>query len=145
MATTTATVSINSSDLTDDTLSINVSKQCYKNGTTLGLDQTTGLNRVYLTAVTNVDIVNTAVATHAGKGGKLYIANLSTTDTEYIIVTKGGNVIGRLYAGDWMWMPHEREDAHVSDIEIEPSVATGMFVEYMMIMDGITLTTAADS
>ena len=145
MATTTATVSINSSDLTDDTLSINVSKQCYKNGTTLGLDQTTGLNRVYLTATTNVDIVNTVGTTHAGKGGKLYIANLSTTDTEYIIVTKGGNVIGRLYAGDWMWMPHEREDAHVSDIEIEPSVATGMFVEYMMIMDGITLTTAADS
>ena len=134
MATTTATVSINSSDLTDDTLSINVSKQCYKAGTTLGLDQTTGLNRLYVTATQQFDPFPVVKgATNAAENGKVYIANLSTTDTEYIIVGIGDAVIGRLYAGDWMWMPWSPKAQHVNDIEITPSVATGMHVEFMAI------------
>jgi len=145
MATTTATLTLTSSDLASDALSLSATKSCYKAGTTLGLDQTTGLNKVYLTATTNVDIITVPGATKAGKNGKVYIANLSTEDTEYIIVTKGGNVIGRLYAGDWMWMPMEQKAQHLSDVEIAPSVATGMWVEYMMIHEGIVLTTSADS
>ena len=145
MATTTATVSISSGDLAGDTLALNTSKSCYKAGTTLGLDQTTGLNKVYLTATTNVDIITVPGATMAGKNAKVYIANLSTDDTEYIIVTKGGNVIGRLYAGDFLWMPMEQKAAHLSDIEIAPSVATGMWVEYMMIHEGMKLTGSADA
>ena len=35
--------------------------------------------------------------------------------------------------------------AHLSDVEIAPSVATGMWVEYMMIHEGIVLTTSADA
>ena len=145
MATTTSTVTIVSDDLGANPININQSKACYKAGTTVGLDQTTGLNKVYLTATTNVDIITVPGATMTGKAAKVYIANLSTVDTEYIIVTKGGNVIGRLYAGDWMWMPMEQKAAHLSDIEIEPGVATGMWVEYMMIHEGIVLTTSADS
>jgi len=134
MATTTATVGINSSDLTDDTLSINVSKQCYKAGTTLGLDQTTGLNRLYVTATQQFDPFPVVKGTtNAAENGKVYIANLSTTDTEYIIVGIGDAVIGRLYAGDWMWMPWSPKAQHVNDIEITPSVATGMHVEFMAI------------
>ena len=134
MATTTATVSINSSDLTDDTLSINVSKQCYKAGTTLGLDQTTGLNRLYVTAVTQFDPFPVVKdATNAAENGKVYIANLSTTDTEYITVGIGDAVIGRLYAGDWMWMPWSPKAQHVNDIEITPSVANGMYIAFMAI------------
>ncbi len=145
MATTTATLALSSPDLVGDALALNTSKACYKAGTTLGLDQTTGLNKVYLTATTNVDIITVPGAVMAGKNAKVYIANLSTTDTEYIIVTKGGNVIGRLYAGDWMWMPMEQKAAHLSDVEIAPSVATGMWAEYMMIHEGVVLTTSADS
>ena len=145
MATTTATLTLISSDLTSDALSLSTTKSCYKAGTTLGLDQTTGLNKVYLTATTNVDIITVPGATIAGKNAKVYIANLSTEDTEYIIVTKGGNVIGRLYAGDWMWMPMEQKAQHLSDVEISPSVATGMWAEYMMIHEGVVLTTSVDS
>ena len=145
MATTTATLNLISSDLASDGLAINTSKQCYKAGTTIGLDQTTGLTKTYLTATTNVDIITVPGAVMAGKNAKVYIANLSTEDTEYIIVTKGGNVIGRLYAGDFLWMPMEQKAAHLSDIEIAPSVATGMWVEYMMIHEGTVLTTSADS
>ena len=145
MATTTATLTLTSSDLSSDPLSLSTTKTCYKAGTTIGLDQTTGLNKVYLTAVTNVDIITVPGATKAGNNAKVYIANLSTDDTEYIIVTKGGNVIGRLYAGDFCWMPMEQKAAHLSDVEISPSVATGMWVEYMMIHEGVVLTTSADS
>ena len=145
MATTTATLSLTSSDLSSDPLSLSTTKTCYKAGTTIGLDQSTGLNKVYLTAVTPVDIITVPGATKAGNNAKVYIANLSTDDTEYIIVTKGNNVIGRLYAGDYLWMPMEQKAAHLSDIEIAPSVATGMWVEYMMIHEGTVLTTSADS
>lgn len=134
MATTNATVSITSNDLTDDNLSINVSKQCYKAGTTIGLDQTTGLNRLYVTATTQFDPFPAIKgATNAAENGKVYIANLSTTDTEYITVGIGDAVIGRLYAGDWLWMPWSPQLQHVSDIEITPSVATGINVEFMSI------------
>ena len=145
MATTTATLTLTSSDLSSDPLSLSTTKTCYKAGTTIGLDQSTGLNKVYLTAVTPVDIITVPGATKAGNNAKVYIANLSTDDTEYIIVTKGNNVIGRLYAGDYLWMPMEQKAVHLSDVEIAPSVATGMWVEYMMIHEGIVLTTSADS
>ena len=110
MATTTATLALSSPDLVGDALALNTTKACYKAGTTIGLDQSTGLARVYLTVVTNVDIITVPGAVMAGKNAKVYIANLSTDETEYIIVTKGGNVIGRLYAGDWMFIPFGMND-----------------------------------
>ena len=145
MATTTASLSLTSSDLFADNLSISTSHQLNKAGTTIGLDQTTGLNRVYLTATTNVDIFTVPGATKDGKKSHVYIANLSTDETEYITVTIGDKVIGRLYAQDFLWMPWNQQAQHLSDLEIAPSVATGMNVEYMIIHEGIVLTTAADS
>ena len=146
MATTTATLSLTSSDLSSDPLSLSTTKTCYKAGTTIGLDQTTGLAKTYLTAVTNIDIfVPVPGSTMAGKNGKVYIANLSTEDSEYIIVSVMNKVIGRLYAGDWLWMPLEHIDQHKSDIEVQPSVATGMWVEFMHIHEGMVYPTHADS
>ena len=145
MATTTASLSLTSRDLFDDSLSISTSKTLYKAGLTEGLDQTTGVNKVYLTATTNVDLITVPGTTKAGKQNYIYISNESEIHSEYLVVTLGGNVIGRLYAGDWMWMPWEQENAHLSDIEIAPSVATGMWVEYMIIHEGIVLTSSADS
>ena len=134
MATTTSTLSLSSPDLTDDTLALNVSKICYKGGTTVGLDQTTGLTRAYLTATTSIDIFPAVKdATNIAETGKVYIANLSEDETEYIIVSLANSVIGRLYAGDFLWMPWTPQAALLSDIEIAPSVATGMVVEYMAV------------
>ena len=145
MATTTATLQLTSPNLTSDSLSLSTTKQCYKSGTTVGLDQTTGLNKIYLSATTNVDMMTVPGATMDGKSAKVYIANLSTTETEFLIISIGDKVIGRLYAGDWMWMPWNQQAQHLSDIEIDPSVGTGMWVEYMVIHEGIVLTTSADS
>ena len=145
MATTTASLSLTSTDLFDDSLSISTSNALNKAGTTIGLDQTTGLNKIYLTATTNVDIITVPGATKDGKKSHVYISNLSEDETEYMVVSIGDKVIGRLYAGDWMWMPWNQQAEHLSDIEIAPSVATGMWVEYMIIHEGVVLTSSTDS
>ena len=146
MATTTATLTLTSSDLASDALSLSATKTCYKAGTTIGLDQTTGLAKPYLTAVTNIDIfVPIPGATMDGKNGKVYIANLSTEDTEFVQISIGDKLIGRLYAQDFMWIPWNQEAQHLSDIELAPSVATGMWVEFMHIHEGMVYPTGADS
>ena len=134
MATTTASLTLTSTDLFDDSLSISNTSTLYKAGTTIGLDQTTGLTKTYVTATQQFDPFPVVKgATNADENGRVYIANLSEEITEYIIVTIGDLVIGRLYAGDFMWMPWSPKLQHVNDIEITPSVATGMWIEFMAI------------
>jgi len=134
MATTTASLTLTSTDLFDDSLSLSNTSTLYKAGTTIGLDQTTGLTRTYVTATTQFDPFPVVKGTtNADENGRVYIANLSEEITEYIIVTIGDLVIGRLYAGDFMWMPWSPKAQHVNDLEITPSVATGMHVEFMAI------------
>ena len=146
MATTTATVTLTSSDLASDALSLSATKTCYKAGTTVGLDQTTGLTKTYVTAVTQFDPFPVVKGTtNADENGKVYIANLSTEDTEFVQISIGDKLIGRLYAGDFMWIPWNQEAQHLSDIELKPSVATGMWVEFMHIHEGMVYPTGADS
>jgi len=134
MATTTASLTLTSADLFDDSLSISNTSTLYKAGTTIGLDQTTGLTRTYVTATTQFDPFPVVKgATNADENGRVYIANLSEEITEYIIVSIGDLVIGRLYAGDFLWMPWSPKLQHVNDLEITPSVATGMHIEFMAI------------
>jgi len=149
MATTTAALTISSSDLVGDALSLSTSNTLYKTGTTTGLDQTTGLAHVYLTAVTNIDLFGAIIDAPAyeGKAHWVYIYNKSEDANEYATITIGDKVIGLLYAGDWMWMPWDTaEDSHGNnqhaDIELSPSVATGMRIEYAMIHEGFEHATA---
>ena len=59
MATTPATLTVSSSDLTSNALSLSVTNTLYKAGTTIGLDQTTGINKkVYAAAQTNTTLIN---------------------------------------------------------------------------------------
>ena len=134
MATTTASLTLTSTDLFDDSLSISNTSTLYKAGTTIGLDQTTGLTRTYVTATTQFDPFPVVKGvTNAAENGRVYIANLSEEITEFITVSIGDAIIGRLYAGDFLWMPWSPRAQHVNDIEITPSVATGMWIEYMAI------------
>ena len=134
MATTTASLTLTSTDLFDDSLSISNTSTLYKAGTTIGLDQTTGLTKTYVTATQQFDPFPVVKgATNADENGRVYIANLSEEITEFITVSIGDAVIGRLYAGDFMWIPWSPKLQHVSDIEITPSVATGIWVEYLAI------------
>ena len=144
MALTTAALTISSSDLVGDALSLTTTNTLNKAGTTTGLDQTTGMAKAYLTATAAIDIFPALVEASmafTGKSSWVYICNKSTDATEYITVTICENVIGRLYAGDFLWMPWSmRESAnannHHGDITVAPSVDTGMWLEWTCINEG---------
>ena len=149
MATTTASLTIASSDLVGDALSLSASNTLHKAGTTVGLEQAVGLTKTYLTATTPIDLFGAIIDTPAfeGKSHWIYISNKSEDETEYATITIGDKVIGRLYAGDFMWMPWDHAadtdtgNKH-ADIELAPSVATGMWFEHCMIHEGMQLPTS---
>ena len=140
MATTTASLTLSSSDLTSDALSISSTATLYKDGTTVGLDQSSGLNKkVYAAAQTATVLVDASNYT-AGKNHKVYIKNVGTSSTDAFTIildatslcSSGTAVasIGKLYGGDWMFTPWEGR----YDIEIT-TTATNMELEYMVIYE----------
>jgi len=133
MATTTAQITLSSSDLTSDSLSLTSTATLYDTGSTTGISQTTGIARKTTTATTQYVLFDGTPATTYGadKAHKVYIKNCSTTRSEYVTVEINSEAIGRLYAGDWMFIPWSTS-ADTNDIKIAPSVATTMTVEYMM-------------
>tara|TARA_Y100001963_G_C6699468_1_gene408702 strand:+ start:464 stop:898 length:435 start_codon:yes stop_codon:yes gene_type:complete len=144
MATTTASITLQSSGIGSNALSLTKTMTLNKLGTTTGLDQTTGFARLVTEATTNVILLDTVAGPRAAlgsKNGKVFIKNCSTTDSEYIVITINATIMGRLYAGDWAFFPWSESDA-AGNIEIAPSVATPMTIEYMHIHEGITLTSA---
>ncbi len=104
MATTTATITLTSADISSDALSLTKTATLYKADTTTGLDQTSGFSKDILTATTNIVLLD-STALGVDKAGKVYIANKSTESTEYVIITINAQIIGRLYAGDWAFWP----------------------------------------
>ena len=144
MATTTAAITLTSADLLTDALSLSATNTLYKAGTSVGLDQTTGIARAYLTATTTVDILPQLIEASIAfenKSSWVYICNMSEDETEYITVKICEQVIGKLYAGDFLWMPWSmvataNADNHHGDIELAPSVDTGMWVEWTCINEG---------
>ena len=116
MATTTATLSLASSDLTSDGLSLTATNTLYKAGTTIGLDQTTGLNKkVYAAAQSNTKLIDEG-AFEDNTHNAVFIKNTGTSTTDYFTITIGASnfVIGRLYGGDFAFFPYEGEQ----DIDI---------------------------
>ena len=149
MATTTASLTITSSDLVGDALSLSTTKELHKAGTTTGLDQTTGMAYLYLSATTTLDIFPVLPAAPAGQNLQswVYICNKATDETHFVTVSIAATNIGRLYAGDFLWMPWSQIAQH-ADIEVAPSAGaagTGIHLEYTCIHEGITYPTGADS
>jgi len=103
MATTTATITLTSTDLLTDSLSLSATQTLYKAGTTTGLDSIQ-YERLELPTGDVYDAID-ATATGANKANKVYIANKSTDATYYIDVYIAALNIGRLYAGDWCFFP----------------------------------------
>ena len=133
MATTTANLTIRSADLTSNPLAITTSSTLYKDGTTIGLEQTTGLSKkVYAAAQSNTTLISAgdyADDTHS----RVYIRNSGSSSTAFFTVTiaSGNSVIGRLYGGDFLFIPYEGEE----DIDISSST-TNMELEFMVINEG---------
>ena len=132
MATTTATITINSSDLTGDPLSLSTTATLYKADQTVGLENTSGVGRTKSVASGAVILYDGDAYDNGSH--KVYLANKSTDATEYFTITINSEQVGKLYAGDWMFFPWEAA-ADTSDIKYQPSVTTGMVLEHMIISE----------
>jgi hypothetical protein len=143
MATTTAAVTL-TSDLLSDNMSVSASTTCMKAGTTAdGLDM---MDYGVIEIVTGdqfdlLDADNPSSSPVAGvmanKANKVYIANHATDETYYVTIMIDAQNVGRLYAGDWMFIPWGAEDAG-ADIEITSSTGTNK-IEYALFHQGRTL------
>jgi len=132
MATTNATITISSSDLTGDPLSLSTTATLYKAGQTVGLENTSGVGRTKVTSTSQTILYDGDA--YANGSHKVYLANKSTDATEYFTITINSEQVGKLYAGDWMFFPWEAA-ADTSDIKYQPSVTTGMVLEHMIIFE----------
>ena len=134
MATTTAAVTL-TSDLLSDNMSVSATTTCMKAGTTAdGLDQ---MEYGYVDLVTGDEYDLIATTPTASKASKLYLKNHSTDETYFIAITQNSQAIGKLYGGDWMFIPADFHDA-AGDIAITANGGTNKIC-YALFHEGITL------
>jgi len=137
---TTCTMSL-SSDLMTGTLSVAANTTLMKAGTTADdLDQMKmGYNKI--PTGTSFDLLD-ATAGGIDKATKVYICNESTDETYYVTIVIDAKTIGRLYGGDWMFIPWNQDDA-THDLEITATGGTND-ITYICFHEGETLLTSAD-
>ena len=143
---TTATISISSPDLLPGgSLSINASATLTKAGVTADLDQKeSGVIKLATGTEFRLGPLATEMAgtdTH-DIASYVYICNNTTEDnTYYIDWGINETMIGRLYAGDWMFIPWNASD-DAAEIEIEAQGGTNI-IEYCFFNSDFILPTAA--
>jgi hypothetical protein len=152
MATTTATITIASSDISDNSISVSNTATLLKAGISTGLDQTSGLRRRTLASEDSVELIDLdhyqAQTLTENKAAKVYIKNTGTSTVNSVKVNivsttvglvSGGvsTEIGDLYGGDWMFFPYSAvwtSAAHADnqDIMVKPSSADAVTLEYIV-------------
>ena len=135
MATTTATITLNSSDMMDSAISLSNTATLTNAGTDTGVTKTTGLTRLTTSSVSNVVLLNSGASgglqeQETMTGGKVFIQNLNDRGdgTKYVTVLLTAVEIGRLYGGDWCFFPWAGSTG--KDVEITPSSTTDTTLEY---------------
>ena len=136
MATITASIRLSSSDMMDNAVSITNTATLTKAGNDTGLSETTGLARKKTSSGSNTILLDTNDTTGsditASKAAKVYIKNINPRDdgTKYVTIFLEDTEIGRLYGGDWMFMPWDATSAG-KDIEFTASDTTETTIEYI--------------
>jgi hypothetical protein len=125
----------------------------YKHGTTAtGLEQL-NYHRAVIPTGTNFDLIQDSAAL-SEQANYVYICLKNTDVTDYVKISINSEEIGRLYAGDWLFMPWDNDltdtqsttDPSGNDSTIEIQAFThDATIEYMLFHSGETLLTAADS
>jgi|TARA_R100000084_G_scaffold5711_1_gene2221 hypothetical protein len=136
MATTTATITLNSSDIADNALSISNTATLTTAGTDTGITETTGLARKKTNSGSNTVLIEPGVANSVGaditedKSAKVYIKNVNDRGdgTKYVTILILTKEIGRLYGGDWMFIPYKA--ASGKNLEFTASDTTETTIEY---------------
>jgi hypothetical protein len=146
MAKTSATILIESADLLSDNMSLSANMNLYKGGTTsTGLEQM-NYHRAIIPTGTNFDLIEESDALK-DNSNYVYIINKNTEVTDYVTISINSEIIGKLYAGDWLWMPWNCDlSAAANDSTIELRAYTHeVTIEYALFHIGETLVTAADA
>ena len=154
MATTTAAITLTSSDLLTNALALSASMTLYQGGTT-----STGLEEFRMERLkiptdnygggtaTQFDLVEATTAA-TEDANYFYCINKNTDVTHYVVISINSEVIGRLYAGDWMFIPWDSDLVAVggdgSAIEAQAYVAEAT-LEYCLFHNGETRVTSDDS
>jgi len=140
MATTTAQVKISSIDLMPGSpLNISAESKLMKTGISTGMELMEMGNAV-IAEDYEAQLFADGPATDNG-AYFIYICNTTTEDTTYYVEYKlHETVIGRLYAGDWMFVPYNASDG---DAEVEVEAKAGINkIEYAMFKTAWTLPAA---
>ena len=139
MATTTAQITLTSTDIADNALSISNTMTLTTAGTETGITETTGLARKKVASASLADLITVAnTEVTAAKSAKVYIKNTSTATDKYGLIGIGDSsgtpiYIGRLYGGDWMLFPWDANSGE--DITLTMSDATETIIEYMVFFE----------
>ena len=136
MATTTATITLASGDMMDSALSISNTATLYTAGTNTGITETTGLARKKFATGSNTILLDhgftsgIAEDVTAEKSAKVYIKILNDRGdgTKYVNILLAAVEIGRLYGGDWMFIPWSGGSG--KDIEFTASSTDETTLEY---------------
>tara|TARA_R110002012_G_scaffold11145_4_gene50576 strand:+ start:108 stop:548 length:441 start_codon:yes stop_codon:yes gene_type:complete len=146
MATTTATISLSSTDILSQAISLSETTTLYKHNTTAtGLEQI-NYHRCVLPTGENYDLIEESAAL-ADKANYVYIINKNTPVDDYVEISINAEVIGNLYGGDWMFIPWSCDiSAAANDSTIEARAYTNSCtVEFALFHSGETLVAATDS
>ena len=139
MATTTATITLNSSDIADNNISISNTATLTTAGTTTGITETTGLARKKVASSSLADLITVAnTDVTAAKSAKVFIHNTSTATDKYGLIgiedsSGTPTYIGRLYGGDFMFFPWDANSGE--DITLTMSDATETIIEYIVFFE----------
>lgn len=160
MATITAELTVSSDISSYGGPSISKTMTMTKAGSTNGLERTSGLQRKYLTAATELDLIQGAAGVVAdmtvsatASAAKIYIKYLEADTSKYVTISFGNQSsgasltandsngahmeIGKLYGDEWMIIPWDGTSA-TGDITVLPSVATTAapaIIEYIVFFD----------
>jgi len=142
MATTTATLSISSPDLLPSSpLSIGASSTLMKAGTSVGLHMIeSGSGELTVAASNSGVVLKEATAAGENTAAKVYICNKATDPTYYIQIKLHDAIMGRLYAGDWMFMPWSQSGTStgLDEISLEAEGGTCHY-EWAIFKEGETM------
>ena len=135
MATTKCTITL-ISDIADSNFSISNFTNLKTAGTDTDISETTGLGKKKIATDSNVVLLDggltsgIAADVTADKSAKVYIKNMNDRGdgTKYVTILLAAVEIGRLYGGDWMFIPWCA--ASGKDIEFTASDTTETSLEY---------------
>ena len=150
MATVTASIGLNSRDISDNGLNISKAATLTQAGVNTGVTGALGISNRTLSAAQFRTLIDYSTEDVTGNAAKLYIKNTSSSTVQYVSVHIGeqqagsdtnlntaddtvtaDSEIARLYGGDWMFIPYT--GGNTADIVVKPSTADEVTLEYMVI------------